>query len=223
MQYHGKLRHMLDRQSFLKLIEAQLAEDLDEGCEPVSRPGSRGVLFRLTLFSHGYVLVAKGTPAWFSHLLRHEAEVYGHLRPIQGKHVPVHLGNIALAPGYPFEGIAWITDMMLLSFAGQRISRIQTDRILLKRKVEESIQAVHRYRVLQRDAEARNILWNEGRVMIIDFERAIVMEPRDVLGELTLNPKRNTGFSNDAHKPRPSQDALWREEVQQALRAAEVN
>ncbi|KAF2202014.1 hypothetical protein GQ43DRAFT_12038 [Delitschia confertaspora ATCC 74209] len=222
MQYHGKLRHTLNRKSFLKLIKAQLAKDLDEGCEPVGRPGSRGVLFRVTLLSHGYVLAAKGTPLWFSHLLRHEAEVYGRLSPIQGKHVPIHLGNITLDVGYPFEGIAIITDMMLLSFAGQPISRVQTDRTLLKRKVEESIQAVHQYGVLQRDAEARNILWNGGHVMIIDFERAIVMKPRKVLGELSWNGKRKTGGIDDAEKSGPSQDVLWLREVQQALRAAEI-
>jgi len=89
----------------------------------VSLPGACGVLFRIRLKSHGYTVAAKCTPIDFVTRLQHEAAVYDLLRPIQGIHVPVHLGNIDLETPYFYEGICELVHMMVLSFRGKRISQ----------------------------------------------------------------------------------------------------
>jgi len=53
--------HALGWKSLAKLMLPQLAEDPDNGCEPLGKQGARGALLRLTLESYGYTFVAKGT------------------------------------------------------------------------------------------------------------------------------------------------------------------
>ena len=54
-------KHTLGRKSLAKLLLRQLAEDPDNGYEPLGKQGARGALFRLSLEWYGYTLVAKGT------------------------------------------------------------------------------------------------------------------------------------------------------------------
>jgi tRNA A-37 threonylcarbamoyl transferase component Bud32 len=130
--------------------------------------------------------------------------VYDLLRPIQGLHVPVHLGNIDLATPYYYEGICELVHMMFLSFGGQRISQRLTtkNRPLITKQVDYSARAIHNLGVLHKDLEPRNILWNEetGRVMVIDFERAEVVKPRTVLGVISPNRKRKRGSAANMAK-----------------------
>ena len=191
---HGGSHHRIDQPTFLDLMRKQLSKDLDTDCEPVGVHGARGALFKVRLTSHGYILAAKCTVINFVCHLNQEAAIYKHLRPIQGVHVPVHLGNIDLDRPYFYEGIAKIVHMMFLSFGGKLISqRINGDnRLYLTERVERSIRAVHQLGVLHRDAMPRNILWNAevGQAMIIDFERSEILKPRAVLGVISPNRKR---------------------------------
>ncbi|KAF1970566.1 hypothetical protein BU23DRAFT_582080 [Bimuria novae-zelandiae CBS 107.79] len=191
---HGRSHHQIDRPTFLASIRQQLSSDLDTDCKPVSLPGACGVLFRVRLKSHGYTVAAKCTPIDFVPRLQHEAAVYDVLRPIQGIHVPVHLGNIDLATPYYYEGICELVHMMFLSFGGKRISQCLTtgNRPFITTQVDVSAQAIHNLGVLHKDLEPRNILWNEdtGRVMLIDFERAEEVKQRTVLGIISANRKR---------------------------------
>ncbi|KAK1907866.1 hypothetical protein P3342_006196 [Pyrenophora teres f. teres] len=120
---HGESHHQIDSPTFLTRIRQQLSNDLDTDCKPVSLPGACGVLFQVRLKSHGYMVAAKCTPIDFVHRLQHEATVYDLLRPIQGIHVPVHLGNIDLENPYFYEGICELVHMMFLSFGGKRIAQ----------------------------------------------------------------------------------------------------
>ncbi|RMZ70657.1 kinase-like domain [Pyrenophora seminiperda CCB06] len=176
--HHGERYHQIDRPTFLALMRRQLADDLDTDCDPVGRPGAIGVLFRVRLRSHGYVVAAKGTPAWFIQRLRWEASIYERLRPIQGIYVPVHLGNIDLETRYHYEGICELVHMMFLSFGGNLIGQHLTaeNKTLVSEQVKRSADAIHGLRVLHKDLMPRNILWNEEtkHVMVIDFERAEV-------------------------------------------------
>ncbi|KAF1992918.1 hypothetical protein P154DRAFT_528154 [Amniculicola lignicola CBS 123094] len=194
---HGQSHHQINRSTFLTCIRQQLSRDLDTDCKPVSLPGACGVLFRVRLKSHGYVVAAKCTPVDFVPRLRHEATVYDVLRSIQGIHVPVHLGNIDLATPYFYEGICELVHMMFLSFGGKQISQCLTtrNRPLITKEVHNSAKAIHSLGILHKDLEPRNILWNEetGRVMVIDFERAEVVEQRTVLGIISANRKRKRG------------------------------
>jgi hypothetical protein len=206
---HGERYHQIDRPTFLALMRRQLADDLDTDCDPVSMPGACGVLFRVRLRSHGYVVAAKCTPAYFVHRLRREASIYERLRPIQGIHVPVHLGNIDLETPYFYEGIVELVHMMFLSFGGNPIGQHLTakNKALVSEQVRLSADAIHGLRVLHKDLMPRNILWNEEtkHVMVIDFERAEV-EQRTVLGVISANRKRKkpTGSSVKQGQTKPS-------------------
>ncbi|OCK92599.1 uncharacterized protein K441DRAFT_569670, partial [Cenococcum geophilum 1.58] len=67
-----------------------------------------------------------------------------------------------------------------------------------------SVRAIHGLRVLHKDLMPRNILWNEetGQVMVIDFERAGVAEPRTILGVVPTNRKRKRGLEGGLAKQR---------------------
>ena len=192
-RYHGVARHnvvarhIIDGQRFLQLISRQLAKDPDEGCEPIGHPGSRGLLFKITLRGYEYTVAAKGTPSYFASCLQHESRIYERLRPIQGINVPVYLGSMKLILPYFYGGITVITDMMFLSFAGHQILSKDDDRERLRLEVGRSVEAVHRMGILQNDAAARNILWHDGRAMIIDFERATIFDLDPPLATISGN------------------------------------
>ncbi|KAF1949654.1 hypothetical protein CC80DRAFT_529312 [Byssothecium circinans] len=136
-----------------------LSDDLDTDCKPLK--------------SHGYTVAAKCTPIDF------------------GIHVPVYLGNIDLETPYFYESICELVYMMFLSFGGKRISQRLTtrNRLLITKQVDYLAQAIYDLRVLHKDLEPRNILWNKetSRVIVINFEQAVVVEPRTVLGVILLN------------------------------------
>lgn len=58
---HHARRHAIYGAKFLDLVQRQLAKDLDHDCEPLDLQEARGALFKITLVSHGYVFVGKGT------------------------------------------------------------------------------------------------------------------------------------------------------------------
>ncbi|KAH7361087.1 hypothetical protein BKA66DRAFT_213877 [Pyrenochaeta sp. MPI-SDFR-AT-0127] len=157
---HGERYHQIDRTTFLALMREQLADDLDTDCDTVSMPGACGVLFRVRLRSHGYTVAAKSTPAYFVHHLRREASIYERLRPIQGVHVPVHLGNINLQTPYFYKGIVELVHMIFLSFGGKPIGQHLTaeNKALVIEQVKRSAGAIHGLRVLHKDLIPRNIL-----------------------------------------------------------------
>jgi serine/threonine protein kinase len=224
MRDHGRKCHHIDRATVLVLLRQQLSEDLDTNCKPVGTPGSCGVLFQIRLKSHGYIVAAKCTPIDFVHRLRWEATIYERLRPIQGVHVPVHLGNIDLETPYFYDGIAELVHMMLLSFGGKLISQHVTseNRPYLTQEADCSAQAVHKLGVLHQDLMPRNMLWNEeiGRVMVIDFERAKFVQLRTVLGSIPANRKRKSPEDSVAKRgcDKPSVFARERQRMAVELR-----
>ncbi|KAF2752446.1 hypothetical protein EJ05DRAFT_495259 [Pseudovirgaria hyperparasitica] len=193
-QDHGTLKHQIDRATFLQLMQEQLANDMDHDVECLRVHGSRGVLFRVRLSSHGYTVAAKGTPACFVQHLRHEADVYERLRPIQGQSVPVHLGNIDLPRPYYYDGIAELVHIMFMSHGGRPIAKYITpkNRALLSQQTECAFTAIHNLAVLHKDPMPRNLLWSAEtqQVLVIDFERAQLPPMRPVLGVLSPNRKR---------------------------------
>jgi hypothetical protein len=68
--------HALGRKSLMKLMLRQLAQDPDNGCEPLGKQGARGALFRLTLEWYRYTFVVKGTMTAFIAKLKHKGLVY---------------------------------------------------------------------------------------------------------------------------------------------------
>ncbi|KJZ69320.1 hypothetical protein HIM_11289 [Hirsutella minnesotensis 3608] len=164
----------INRLEFLRLIRSQLATD--RGCDTdyalIHRSGSRGSLFKVRLSSHGYTLVTKGVESLDLACLQHENEIYDRLRPIQGKYVPARQPLLY----YTYEGVkAGIDDT-----------------------VSKIFKAMHTLRVLYRDAEPRNMLYNPDsrKLMVIDFERAEFRgrQPLGLIVPNIQNRKRKRGI-----------------------------
>ncbi|KAL9101247.1 MAG: hypothetical protein Q9163_003480 [Psora crenata] len=210
---HGKRHHRIDGPTFIQLMRQQLTESLDTDVTQTGVHGATGALFQVRLTSHGYTVAAKATSDDFVAQLSHEALIYERLRPIQGIHVPVCLGNLDLAHPYFYEGIAELTHMMFLGYGGQPIYRHinANNRASLTQQVDAAFQAIHKLGVLHRDVMPRNILWNpkSSQLTIIDFERAKMEGPRAVLGAISLNRKRKPATKV---KESPDDDVFVREE-----------
>ena len=174
--------HAITGAEFPGLVRAQLAQDLDVDCKPLGIQGARGALFRITLASHGYTFVAKGTVYAFIPQLLHEGQVYQRLKRLQGRAVPVYLGNINLVQKYYLTLGVRIRHMMLLSWGGElsgyNDEEKPTDSVgrMIRREAFRTLREIEDEGVDQRDFRPPNLLWNAEvqRVMLIDFERAVI-------------------------------------------------
>ena len=214
---HGESRHRIRVQTFLNFLRQQLAKDRDTDCEPVSRPGSTSVLFQVRLASHGYTVAAKTVPVHFIFRLQREAAIYERLRPIQGIHVPVYLGNIDLEKPYRYWGNCNMVHMMLLSFGGTFIRDHMTadNSPQVVELADQSVQAIHDLGVLHHDLESRNILWNEetSRPMVIDFERSEVLKTTSELSVISPDRKRKReNEDGEDEEDEEDEDYLYRVE-----------
>ncbi|KAI9871726.1 MAG: hypothetical protein M1830_002527 [Pleopsidium flavum] len=171
-------RHSIDIRTFVKLIQDQLRGrgGLDRDCEPLGKQGARGALFKLTLASHGYTFVGKGTVSVFVEDLNHECQIYRKLERIQGDAVPVYLGNIDLINRDFLDVRVWIMHMLLMSWGGKVAEEDEGNMMNLKEEVQRSIKEIRRAGGLHGDVRRSNILWNRERkrAMLIDFERSTV-------------------------------------------------
>lgn len=176
---HGQ-KHAVDQSKFLNLVQKQLAEDLDHNCEPLGLQGARGALFQITLTSHGYVFVGKGTVQAFVPDLRHEGDMYLRLAKLQGAVVPVYLGNIDLTEWYYLDVGVRILHMLLMSWGGNLADEDESmkDSSELQKEIKRTVTDVRRAGVDQMDVRPSNLLWNREthRVMLIDFERAAMTQ-----------------------------------------------
>ena len=194
---HQGDRHQLDGEEFRMLLVEQLRRGRGLACQPLGMQGARGALFQVTLTSHGYTVVGKGTVLAFVKDLRHEAEVYRRLTKVQGVHVPICLGGIDLDYPLFYEAGIRIPHLMLLSWAGERLdeSKISTgtDEQRWTSDLVRAVNAIHRAGVLHRDIRMPNLLWNKEtkRIMVIDFEGAEIMKAiRRTLLPMSSNGKR---------------------------------
>jgi len=187
--YHGP-KHIESLQ-FLRLLRDQLATDrgADADSMPLYLAGAVGSLFKLRLSAYGYTLVAKGVEAPNLSVLKHEKQIYGRLRAIQGKCVPVCLGLIDLVLPYDHDGGVF-TYFLLLSWAGRPLleSISQIDKTPAKTAIAAAFTRLHQLWVLHGDAELRNISYDatsEG-FLVIDFEHAQVHDSQP-LGSISPN------------------------------------
>ena len=107
-------KHLLGKQRFCAMVQRQLARTLDRNCKDLKLQGARGALFQITLASHGYTFVGKGTRYVFIPDLMHEGRMYDRLQSIQGKLILVYLGNIDLDQPWRDLGVR-IIHMLLMS------------------------------------------------------------------------------------------------------------
>ncbi|KAJ9413848.1 hypothetical protein QL093DRAFT_2503287 [Fusarium oxysporum] len=226
----ARARHPVDHKEWLRLLWMQLKQSLDDGIRPLGEGGARGVLFQVTLLAHGYTFVSKGTVRAFVKDLEHEAAVYERLKPIQGVHVPVFLGAIDLGSmnkTYYYDHRVYVVHMTFLSWGGCSIDRAQrigdTDRPLEDEAIR-SLRAMHREGVVHKDVRLANMLFNPetNRVMVIDFERALLLKPprrplaqlvpnkRAWKSETMMDAKKVTGDSSKRNRPSQSfSEDIW--------------
>lgn len=173
----GSQNHMLDKRQVCTLLQQQLNRSLDFNCTDLQIYGSRSMLFKVTLASYGYTLVAKGTRDVFVVDLKHEQRMYDRLSSMQGEFIPVHVGNIDLAhPWYDCGGVR-VIHMLLLAYGGIRIDDDRVGEIGNLMAHVTAFQAkLARCGVQHGDLADRNILWDTQlqRIMFIDFERSMV-------------------------------------------------
>jgi hypothetical protein len=195
---HGMSRHQLNRMTLIRLLDQQLSSDVltpnsQLGCESLHIHGTRGALFKVTLWSHGYTFVGKGVPVEFIECSKREASIYSRLTVIQGRSVPVVLGNLNLRQPFSYDGIADMVRFIFMSFVGRTLAKQhEIDQNQLIQQAEESLQTIHKLGVLHSDPIPGNMTWDEEgrRVMFIDFERAEVQERRPPLEIISPNQKR---------------------------------
>ncbi|ESZ92180.1 kinase domain-containing protein [Sclerotinia borealis F-4128] len=179
---HRSNQHQLNRETFLSLLHQQLEQNRDDDCYPLGIQGARGALFKITLTSHGYTVVAKGTVRAFAKDLRHECKIYEHLKKIQGVYIPICFGSINLIHPYHYDIGVQIVHMMILSWAGERWDKCKVVKEMsqecVNTMVMQTIQQIHHAGILHRDLRAPNVFWNAEmkRVMLIDFERSEIIQ-----------------------------------------------
>jgi hypothetical protein len=182
---HGGIHHPVDHAKWLRLLRQQLRRTLDDGVVCVGKQGARGVLFQVTLLAYGYTFVSKGTVPEFVKDLEHEVAVYERIRPIHGIAVPVFLGAIDLrdiSRTYYYDFRVRIVYMMFLSWGGDSLAEAGTLDAMGENpdlEFNRSLLALHTMGVAHTDVRKENALWCQetGRVMIIDFERAVLVDP----------------------------------------------
>jgi len=156
--YHR--RHRIGIKTFASLIQSQLGRTLDQDCEPLWKQGARGNLFKITLASHGYTFVGKGTISVFVQDLQHEGRIYQQLKRLQGEVVPVYLGNIGLIEPYVDLGVE-IVHMLLMSWGGEVAE--SSDVFNLEGEIRRSVDEISGEGVEHNDVRELNILWNTER------------------------------------------------------------
>ncbi|KAL2177078.1 uncharacterized protein P884DRAFT_259892 [Thermothelomyces heterothallicus CBS 202.75] len=188
----------ISQDDFLRLLRDQLAKDRgpEPDCIPLSLSGAVGLLFKIRLSAYGYTLVTKGVETENLWRLRHEKAIYDRVSHIQGEHVPVCVGLIDLVLPYYFDGYDF-EHFLLLSWAGQPLSKY-VDKITKSSVIHLTTKAyteLHRLRVLHCDAEPRNLLYDASndRVMVVDFERAMLHQPLGSISPNTQRRKRKRG------------------------------
>ncbi|CAK7222056.1 hypothetical protein SCUCBS95973_004711 [Sporothrix curviconia] len=201
--------HRLTPMQFCNKLREQLADDLDENCDALDKFGkfgAIGMLFRLTLRSHGYCVVAKGVQRVHAPLLEQEVAIYGHLREQQGTLVPVCLGVIDLVDVYRTSFGAHVSHMMVMSYAGEPIHSTAgplPDNI--SSLVYNAWIQLRQLGVDHGDERHPNILWNAPlqRLMYIDFERATITSRKRKYGvETQPAPKPVTVPTKQAREAR---------------------
>ncbi|RMJ09806.1 hypothetical protein CDV36_010574 [Fusarium kuroshium] len=202
----ARAHHPVNHEEWLRLLWKQLEQSLDDGVRPLGEGGARGVLFQVTLLAHGYTFVSKGTVRAFIKDLEHEAAVYERLKPIQGVHVPVFLGAIDLRSMnkiYYYDHRVYVVHMTLLSWGGCRIDTADDISRPLEDKAIRSLRAMHQEGVIHKDARLANMLFNSETdgVMVIDFERALLLEPpRRQLAQLVSRKRARKSEVMDVKK-----------------------
>ncbi|CVL08120.1 uncharacterized protein FMAN_14216 [Fusarium mangiferae] len=168
----GGMGHPIDAARLLDLLREDLTplvrrlrstRPLD-GC---GKYGRTGALFKIPSSRHGYTFVGKGMFAAAVSSLEHEEKIYRRMEPLQGHHVPVCLGSIALVTPFPLQAPD-IAHMLLMAWAGDAVT-IKDNGLSEWLRFRQPLLT---YGVVHNDIRQENLLWNSdrGHVLLIDFD-----------------------------------------------------
>ncbi|KAJ5111776.1 hypothetical protein NUU61_001406 [Penicillium alfredii] len=173
-------RHLIDRSDLASLLKVQLDASLDHYITPCGDLDSGGAPLRVSLMPYGYTFIGKGTPDELRDQTRREAEAYQVLHSCQGSAVPVCLGTIDLLQTYFVHPGICVTNMLLLSWAGEPARPSQSGVLESTKRAKRAIARCGiRHHAFSQPA---NMLWNSGlgRVQLINFHSA-TWSPRNLL------------------------------------------
>lgn len=201
----GSAYHPIDVERVAVLVREQIEEDPDRDVEPLEgKQGARGALLKLTLTGYGYTFVAKGTVSVFVRHLRHEGRIYRRLERLQGRVVPVYLGETDLITSYCLDAGVWLVHLMLMSWGGEMVDPATVPN--LQEEEERSLKELRSEGVAHGDTRYANMLWNteQQRVMLIDFDRACFLRPprNKQLSQLCKKKKRQIEAPETYHRKR---------------------
>ena len=167
----GEERHAINVVQLRELLLAQIQKTMNTNIEPLGIQGGRGAIFKLTLESHGYTMIGKGTPPHYVADLRTEKAVYDRLHEIQGTVIPVCLGAIYSPRRYFYDIDVPIFYWLLMSHAGKSLNPAEFE--ARKPSVDAMYKKLMQCGIAHRDISPNNILWDEqaNKLMVIDFER----------------------------------------------------
>lgn len=167
-QHSTGTHHQLDVKQLTHRLHDQLTQDRNTGFEILDIRGRTGFMLKASLLSHGYTVTIKATTKEKKHNLQREIRNYKRLRILQGLHIPVYVGDFTPRVPYVYRG-ELMAHMMILSWSGIRVhnSSMEKERAGLAK-------VLRLHRVVHRDNERRNVLWNESAhcAIMIDFEQA---------------------------------------------------
>jgi len=111
------------------------------------------------------------------------------LDEVQGKLIPVYLGNISLVRPYFLDVGVRIVHMLLMSWAGEQVEDGSTG---WEVDAETTRKKLLHYGVEHHDVRPPNVLWNPQirNVVLVDFERSEILKQVQVLQETSPNRKR---------------------------------
>lgn len=202
VSYHRKGqetdKHLVTAVEMVHILKQQLDNDVDHHCEPFGECGATGAPFKLRCESHGYTFIGKGTTSKLWDTVSGEQQFYGILRSAQGSAVTVFLGLIDMAQSYFLHGAGEIQHMLLMAWAGERLTQSQWQDKL--NAVKRSHAKIRELGVSHGDVRRSNTLWNSelNRILIIDFHKAELIKKQTNV----LKRKSELKRSSCASRPR---------------------
>lgn len=141
------------------------------GIKSLKRCGWAGVLFRIELLFHGYTFIGKGTVQRLIPYLKIEANMYKQMDTIQGKAIPVYIGNVDLKSPLHLTTRLAIVHFMLLSWAGEETKQCEIESKSLRLETARTIDDILALGVQLGARSCQNILWNFelDRAILTDF------------------------------------------------------
>jgi len=189
-------QHELNLDQFHSLLRRQLDRSHTHAIGYLGLGGSSGHMFAITLCSHGYTFVGKGSRSDQVPTLAHELGIYETIHSLQGNSIPVCLGLLELEGPYCLPSPNHLTHFLLLSFGGFRLSRrskLLPPAVDIISSARTALKKLHAFNLTHCDLRAKNLRWStELQCVIKPGDQICVFYGADT--PFILRPSANDGF-----------------------------